>query len=126
MLGCPLRPPNNVIIREREFEVKMGVGKKNDPPDYSVTGEFSPGALVIGGEPFAVGLYESYPTAPPDQPGASPRDTVVRRGLKLMKNVLFEAGACQGLADARWKRLWDHRLAYSGLFVDTAHASGDL
>lgn len=41
-----------------------------------------------------------------------------------MKNVLFKAGACQGLADARWKRLWDHRLAYSGLFVDTAHASG--
>ena len=32
-----------------------------------------------------------------------------------MKNVLFEAGACQDLADARWKRLWNHRLAYSGL-----------
>lgn len=53
-----------------------------------------------------------------------------------MKNVLFKSGACQGMADARWKRLWDHRLAYSGsfwlipaysgysgLFVDTAHAS---
>ena len=33
-----------------------------------------------------------------------------------MKNVLFKSGACQGMADARWKRLWDHRLAYSGLF----------
>jgi len=36
--------------------------------------------------------------------------------FKLMKNVLSEVGACQGLADARWKRLWNHRLAYSGLF----------
>ena len=36
--------------------------------------------------------------------------------FNLMKNVLFKSGACQGMADARWKRLWDHRLAYSGLF----------
>ena len=35
-----------------------------------------------------------------------------------MRNVLSEAGACQGMADARWKCLWDHKLAYSGLFVD--------
>ena len=41
-----------------------------------------------------------------------------------MKNVLFKAGACQGLADARWKRLWNHRLAYSGLFVDATDVSG--
>ena len=27
-ISSPLRPPNNVIIREREFEVKMGIGKK--------------------------------------------------------------------------------------------------
>ena len=81
--------------------------QKSDPPDYSVTGEFSPGALVIGGEPFDVGLDESYPTAPPDHPGASPWDTVVRRGLKLMKNVLCAASACQGLAYAlrRQKRM---------------------
>ena len=52
-------PPNSVIIREREFEVKMGVKKKSAPPDYSIAGEFSPRALVIGGEPFDVGLYES-------------------------------------------------------------------
>ena len=36
----------------------MGI-EKNDPPDYSVTGEFSPGALVIGEEPFDVGLDET-------------------------------------------------------------------
>ena len=36
--------------------------------------------------------------------------------FNLTKNVLFKSGACQGMADARWKRLWDHRLAYSGLF----------
>ena len=36
--------------------------EKNDPPDYSVTGECSPGALVIGREPFVVGLNESYQT----------------------------------------------------------------
>ena len=58
---------------------------KSDSPDYSVAGEFSPGALVIGGEPFDVGLDESHPTTPPDHPGASPWDAVVRRGLKLMK-----------------------------------------
>ncbi len=38
-----------------------------------------------------------------------------------MRNVLSKAGACQGLADARWKRLWGHKLAYSGLFVDAAY-----
>ena len=40
-----------------------------------------------------------------------------------MRNVLYEASACQGLADAHWKRLWDHRLAYSGLFVDAAYVN---
>ena len=48
--------------------------------------------------------------------------------FKLMRNVLSEAGVCQGLADARWKRLWDHRLAYSGLcwlmLAYADHASG--
>ena len=55
--------------------------KKNDPPDYSVTGESTLGTLIIRGEPFDVGLYELYPTAPPDHPGAPPWDAVVRRGL---------------------------------------------
>ena len=34
--------------------------KKNDPPDYSVTGESTLGTLVIRGEPLSVGLSESY------------------------------------------------------------------
>ena len=30
--------------------------KKNDPPDYSVTGESTLGTLVIGGEPLNIEL----------------------------------------------------------------------
>ena len=41
-----------------------------------------------------------------------------------MRNVLSEAGACQGLADARWEHLWNYRLAYSGSFVDATDVSG--
>ena len=32
------------------------VTPKNDPPDYSVTGESTLGTLVIRGEPLSVGL----------------------------------------------------------------------
>ena len=113
------------------------LAQKSDPPDYSVTGEFSPGALVIGGEPFDVGLDELYPTAPPDHLGASPWDTVVRRGLKPMKNVFSKVSACQGVwpmhvgnacGTTGWlilaySGLFWLILAYSGLFVDAVHAS---
>ena len=62
--------------------------EKVDPPDYSVTGESSPGVLVIRGGPFVVGLGEpyqtrqGYPTAPPDHPGTAPWAIVIRRGLE--------------------------------------------
>ncbi len=60
---------------------------KSDPPDYPVTGESSPGVLVIRGGPFVVGLGEPYqtrqgcPTAPPDHLGTAPWAIVIRRGL---------------------------------------------
>ena len=69
-----------ILYTSEGLESKRAWAVKMTPPDYSVTGEFSPGALVIRGEPFDVGLDESYPTAPPDRPEASPWDTVVRRG----------------------------------------------
>ena len=36
------------------------VTKKNDPPDYSVTGESTLGTLIIRGEPLSVRLGEPY------------------------------------------------------------------
>ena len=57
-------------------------GQKMTPPTTPLPERAHLGSSCHrGGNLLNVGLGEPYPTAPPDHPGASPWDTVVRTGL---------------------------------------------
>ena len=48
------------VLKRDGWLLRYIIPKKNDPPDYSVTGESTLGTLIIRGEPLSVRLGEPY------------------------------------------------------------------